>query len=84
MKRDVFCSSKHDDNRLRYSKKLSVIFSETHQCGYEKNDCQTDLGEFLIGTAQLQVLKGVPNDSLELEIKFQGGAHFDPAAWSQV
>jgi hypothetical protein len=32
--------------------------------------------------AELEVLKGVPNDSLELEIKFQGGAVFDPAEWS--
>ena len=30
----------------------------------------------------LEELKGVPNDGLELEIKFQGGAVFDPAEWS--
>ena len=37
-----------------------------------------------VGLPELVVLKGVPNDSLELEIKFQGGAMFDPEAWSSV
>jgi len=36
------------------------------------------------GVPELVVLKGVANDSLELEIKFQGGAMFDPSSWSAL
>ena len=36
------------------------------------------------GVPELEVLKGVANDSLELEIKFQGGAMFDPSSWSST
>ena len=54
-----------------------------------KADARAALSAMSVGTdsengPRLVVLRGVSNDSLELEIKFLGGAVFDPSSWSRV